>query len=363
MKKQELSVKTPSKENRNDSPLLEESPEESSVLLQRQSSRTLPISAHLMERAVRTPAGRFFMGAGCQCAQCGRDEPQARSDGGSITRPGHAAMMSQESGNADDENDDLVTMTDDSLRLLRRASSSSASPWVLAPMLAATPLATGQVHHNPAMVERLISEYVAACHFYGCGDRVNAGVLTTLRYSLPALRVSGSFHDADMLALSELLLRHVNGHLSYIQRLDFSIGSKEGKLHGKAGFRSHGALALSKVLQQAQHIQQVLLQRNRIGPFGASALFVACCSNPTIRQLVLRRCGVRERGARVFAELVIASPTTGLAEVDLSANGIGWKGSLVVEEALAKRQADKQLEPLNVDMEGNLVREPSPFGA
>jgi hypothetical protein len=130
-------------------------------------------------------------------------------------------------------------------------------------------------------------EYMAVCRFFGVGHRVNAGVLTTFRFSLPSLRVSGSFHDADMLALSEILLRYSNGPLKYIKRLDFSLSSKEGKLHGKAGFRSHGALTLSKVLQGAEHIEEVLLQRNRIGPFGAAAIFIACADNSSIKKIVM----------------------------------------------------------------------------
>ena len=62
-----------------------------------------------------------------------------------------------------------------------------------------------------------------------------------------------------MLALVEVLLKHINGHLSYIKRLDFSLASKEGKQLGKKGIRSHGAFALSKVLQISKHIEEVFL--------------------------------------------------------------------------------------------------------
>lgn len=74
-------------------------------------------------------------------------------------------------------------------------------------------------HNDGSTVENLIHLYISACHFYGCSDRINAGVLTTLRFSLPTLRASGSFHDADMLALCEILLPHCNSTLSHIRRL------------------------------------------------------------------------------------------------------------------------------------------------
>jgi len=62
-----------------------------------------------------------------------------------------------------------------------------------------------------------------------------------------------------MLALVEVLLEHINGNLSYIKRLDFSLASKEGRQLGKKGVRSHGAFALSKVLQISKHIEEVFL--------------------------------------------------------------------------------------------------------
>lgn len=198
----------------------------------------------------------------------------------------------------------------------------------------------------------MIREYTNFCGLYGCSDRVNAGVLTTLRFSLPSLRVSGSFHDADMLALCEVLLRHCNGALKYIQRLDFSIASKEGKLHGKKGFRSHGAFTLSKLLQQSEHIEEVYIQHNRVGPYGSSALFLAASTNPVLRTLMMRRCRIGERGAMAFADHVCKSQVCGLKEVDLSINQIGFKGSIAIEKALLEQKEDRHIE---VDLEGNLV--------
>jgi len=108
-------------------------------------------------------------------------------------------------------------------------------------------------------IEQILHEYTTACQIYGCSSRINAGILTTFRYRLPSLRVSGSFFDADMLALVEILLHHINGALSYIKRLDFSLAAVEGKQFGKKGIRSHGAFALAKVLDISLYIEEVFL--------------------------------------------------------------------------------------------------------
>jgi hemolysin III len=226
-----------------------------------------------------------------------------------------------------------------------KQSSSNISPLVLAPMM--------HSGGNPTVTESIIGEYIAACRMYGCADRINAGVLTTFRFSLPSLRVSGSFHDADMLALTEVLLRHANGALNFIQRLDFTIASKEGRWNNNFGFTSHGAFALSKTLQVTRHVREVLLPRHRIGPYGASAIFMACANNSSIQTLGLRRCGIRERGALAFAELICTSTKTGLVDVDLSANTIGNRGTVAIERGLERRQ-QTPIE-MSVDLEGNLV--------
>ena len=93
---------------------------------------------------------------------------------------------------------------------------------------------------NTITIEQLLHEYTTACTIYGCHNRINPGVLTTLRYQLPTLRVSGNFFDADMLALSEIMLRHCNGALKYINRLDFSIAAKEGKSSSFGGGSGNG---------------------------------------------------------------------------------------------------------------------------
>lgn len=73
--------------------------------------------------------------------------------------------------------------------------------------------------------KKLISEYLQYCSRYACPP--NAGVLVALRFHLPTIRVSGgdSFHDSDLLALTELLLsnQNCNNILSYVRRLDFSV--------------------------------------------------------------------------------------------------------------------------------------------
>jgi len=197
----------------------------------------------------------------------------------------------------------------------------------------------------------ILQEYIGATQMYGC--QVNPGVLTALRFSLPILRVSGSFHDSDMLALSEVLFRHCNGALKHIRRLDFSIAARFGKLHGRKGFGSHGAFTLSRVLCISRHIEEVFVQLNKIGPYGAAAIFAAASKNMALRNVVMRRCNVGERGALAFVEHVGKSKTCGLKEIDLSVNGIGFRGSIEIEQMLIQREDDG--DKIEVDLEGNLV--------
>ena len=137
-------------------------------------------------------------------------------------------------------------------------------------------------------IEGLIAEYMCICKFYRVD--FNAGIMNTIRFLLPSLRVSGPFHDMDMLALCELILRHGNGLLSFIHRLDFTIAIHGRQMAQRVGFTSHGALSLAKALQTTKYIQQVWLPRHRIGPYGASAILLACQDNPTVQQLNMRRC-------------------------------------------------------------------------
>jgi hypothetical protein len=244
-------------------------------------------------------------------------------------------------------------------------SLSTISPLVSAPMMM-NPKPTSS--SDVASTESVIGEYMCFCRFYKVG--YNAGILTTLRFALPCLRVTGPFHDEDMLALVELLLRHGNGALNYISRLDFSIASREGR-HWRntklVGFTSHGALALAKALQATKYIRQVFLQRHRVGPYGGAAIFLACKTNPGIEVLNMRRCRIGERGAFAFCEIIMginpkdgnhtvnANTGHGLVDVDLSANRIGHNGTNAIERALENRIATGQQEPIYVNLEGNLV--------
>lgn len=246
-----------------------------------------------------------------------------------------------------DEHDAMLKEYD---KVFAAQCNSCVSPLVVAPMM-----------HNPANnntnSQVIIAEYVAACQFYGCGDRVNAGVVTCFRFSLPSLRVTGDFHDVDMLALSDVMIRHGNGALRYIQRLDFLIAAKEGKsrvIHGsKCGFRSHGAFALAKIIQACHYIQDVRLSRHKVGPYGASAIFLAASKHPSLRTLEMRHCRLLERGGMAFAELVCRSTECRLEDVNLSANHIGLRGSVAIEQELSRRS--EKLPDMHVDLEANLV--------
>lgn len=237
-----------------------------------------------------------------------------------------------------DENEDNGMLGNYDLTALRQ-QTSAVSPLVVAPMMMSQP-----TNESLPLLERIVSDYIAVCKFYGC--ETNAGVFTTLRFSLPCLRVE-AFQDSDMLALAEVFLKYGNGPLSYISRLDFRLR------RGQSGFGSHGALVLSKILQHSKHIQDVFLPRHKIGSYGASAIFIACTSNEIVQKLNLRRCAVGERGALAFAELCCSSSECGLLDVDLSANHIGLKGSIAIEKALKER--DKDLPILTINLEGNLV--------
>ncbi len=232
----------------------------------------------------------------------------------------------------------------------------------------ATPTSSTTLANTDVTIEQLLHEYTTACTIFGCHNRINPGVLTTLRYQLPTLRVSGNFFDADMLALSEILLRHCNGALKYITRLDFSIAAKEGKSssfgggsgNGKRGFRSHGAYSLAKVLGMSEYIEEVYLMGNRVGPFGASAIFSSVGRNDrtVLKVLLMRGCRIGERGALSFvSDLLEANDNSILShdsiedeinsknhkkkkkgivleEVDFSANRIGFRGCYEIERAL-----------------------------
>jgi hypothetical protein len=122
-----------------------------------------------------TPLSRRFMmqmaglGTCVSCANCSTN------------------VNNNNSNNRDNEPDDVpLEQVDYDLHTLRK-QKSSLSPLVVAPMMfLSSPAST---------TEAILSQYIAACRFYGCP--LNSGVLTTFRFCLPSLRVSGSFHDAD----------------------------------------------------------------------------------------------------------------------------------------------------------------------
>lgn len=285
--------------------------------------------------------------SGICCQDCGRDPmlPEASDDDDDNNKKNGMSNSPSELYNLQ-----VFQQTNSTI------SNSSISPLVMAPM---NGTATNFYQDMPT-IEGLIGEYICLCQFYQVP--YNAGIVTTLRFSLPSLRVSGSFHDLDMMALVELLLRHANGRLRYVHRLDFTVASKEGKQlskSAKVGFTSHGALALAKALQSTKYIHQVWVSRHRIGPYGASALFLACRDNPTIHQLNLRRCRIGERGALAFCETFSNrgdenTNGPGLVDVDLSSNGIGHRGTSAIERAIQEWNR-KSSTPLLVNLEGNLV--------
>lgn len=188
------------------------------------------------------------------------------------------------------------------------------------------------------------------CEFHGSASHV----LT----SSQSIRCTAGFHDADMLALAEVLLEHCNSALRHVRRLDFSKSSKQGKAFGKRGFSSHGALALSKVLKMSEHVEEVLVPNNKIGPYGAMAVFEAASENEKLRRLSMMGCRIGELGARAFAEVICRSKVTGLKEVDLRCNRLGLVGTTLVEKALFDRESTWTKEGdglLYVDLDGNLV--------
>jgi hypothetical protein len=225
--------------------------------------------------------------------------------------------------------------------ILASFAKSCVSPLVVAPMM-----------HNTANTECIIGEYIAACQFYGCDT--NPGVLTAFRFSLPSLRVTANFHDADVLALAQVMIPRGNTTLKYIQRLDFTVAAKLGKVHGKRGFGSHGAFALAKIMQACDHVTDVRLSNHKVGPFGASAIFMAASQHPSLRTLQMRHCRIMERGGLAFAELVCQSQDCQLEEVDLSCNHIGLRGCIGIEQELSRR-CEKGANDILVDLESNQV--------
>mmetsp|Transcript_17976 Transcript_17976/g.30447 ORF Transcript_17976/g.30447 Transcript_17976/m.30447 type:complete len:484 (-) Transcript_17976:90-1541(-) len=262
-----------------------------------------------------------------------------------------------------EQEDEAIERASDSI--LRRRAVNNGNNTLSASNATSSSNANGSINNNRNIdeIEAIIQEYTTACQIYGCADRINPGILTTFRFQLPSLRVSGAFFDADMLALVEVLLHHVNGALSYIRRLDFSVAAKEGKSFGKKGIRSHGAYALSKVLQMSLHIEEVFLPKNRIGPYGASAIFCAAKENKALKTLLMRGCRIGERGAFALVSQILMNEDaskSGLREVDLCVNQMGFYGVFAIEKGLKNRRERLKAQGVDdddilVDLEGNMV--------
>jgi len=94
------------------------------------------------------------------------------------------------------------------------------------------------------------------------------------------------------------------------------------------------------------------VQHNRIGPYGATAIFVSVSKNSTLRTLIMAGCRIHQKGALAFIKHVCQSEVCGLTQVDLSVNRIGFGGCIAIEEALDNLGGKKKME---VDMGGNLV--------
>lgn len=109
---------------------------------------------------------------------------------------------------------------------------------------------------------------------------------------------------------------------------------------------------------------------NRIGPYGASAIFCAAKNNPTLRTLLMRGCRIGERGAFALVSQLLMDEKDGsqcgLRELDMSCNQIGFFGVFAIEKGLKNRMErltarhngnEQNLESyvLEVDLEGNLI--------
>jgi hemolysin III len=305
------------------------------------------------------------------------------------TPPSSSSSSSSSSSGDDDDDDDaagdsngIVPNCDEGCPP-RPTPAPTGMPGALSSSSSSTSSSSSSLHRGGVVaIEHILVEYAAACRVYGTHHRVNPGVLAAIRFSLPTLRVSGGFFDADMLALAEVLLRHVNGPLRHVRRLDFTVAGREGREwgghgrfggggSGKKGIRSHGAYALSRVLAVSENVEEVRLAGNRIGPYGSSAIFEAASRNPRLRTLSLRGCRIGERGALAFVDRILVDGRgggrSGLAEVDLSACRMGYRGCLAIEEGLKRGRdmggpcggssssSSSGGVMIVVDMEGNMI--------
>jgi hypothetical protein len=241
------------------------------------------------------------------------------------------------------EQNHLRSRIDDSFSVSAAIHSltEGVSPWVVEPMLGrsvttANPTSSSS-SSSSVSIETILWDYKTICHFYSVSP--NAGVIATVRYALPCLRTAmDDFQDGDMLALSELLLLHTSS-LSYVRKLDL----RKERARKVQGFGSHGAFALAKLLQNIATIQEIDVTRNRIGPFGAAAIFMAASNHPQLRIITMRRCRISEKGAVALAKFVLdCDRTNQVRAIDVSVNHIGYRGCLIIERAHAERTQRRQ---------------------
>lgn len=110
------------------------------------------------------------------------------------------------------------------------------------------------------------------------------------------------------------------------------------------------------MIEQAEYIQEVFVSRNRIGPYGAAALFLAASRNKSLKTLVMRKCRIGERGAFAFCEHVTKNAEScGLRQIDLSVNRIGFIGEKAIRDALTKRYSHYPSSTIHIDLDGNLA--------
>eukprot|EP00667_Euglena_gracilis_P005803 EG_transcript_5846 len=197
-----------------------------------------------------------------------------------------------------------------------------------------------------AVVPGTVRAYLRQCRFYEV--EADAGVLLAFRFQLPDLRVSASFSEKDMLPLADILIAF-GAKLAHIRKLDFSVAGKKGK-----GLRSGGAVALSKALSLGKmEVEDLKIDQNRIGPYGAAALAQAVPNSP-VRSLSMPMNFVGELGAKAIAQHLLRSEKTALLSLDLSVNNTGFAGVQHITQALEYREG-ASLPSIKVDVEGNLV--------
>ena len=205
---------------------------------------------------------------------------------------------------------------------------------------------------SSSSVEKILQQYIACAKLYGC-DGANSGVVTTIRFSLPNLRVSSPFKDVDMLALAEILFQHCNDHLKFIKTLDFR-SIRKPRIQN--GFHSHGIIALSKVLGISKNITSLIFDHStNLGFHSAQVLFEAISKNSVITSIHMKNCRIGKRGALQFVKHILSqnnnhSYRSSLKKVDLRLNLIGYSGCKAIERALKNHPND-----LDVDLDGNLV--------